>query len=327
MNVSRIASFFVLLMVSHIVAATPRAEVVFSPYTDITINTHWNAEFQDLEPDNLKKTAMDNHIKAYHLAFITDSGQCQAAWGGQPTYSIESQWGKRLTDELAKNGVDVTVAFGGERGIDPSMNCSEIELVNLFKQTILTYKAKKLDFDIENGTANVPKLMRALKEFQHAHPNVPISFTLPVLPEGLTPQGKDILAEAADTHLNFNVNIMAMDYGPAYKGDMAEYAKGAGIALHTYLKTLFPEEPDETLWKKIEITPMIGVNDVNTEQFTLANVKTLRDFATSHQLGGLSMWSLARDKPCDNKWASATCSGNNLQQYEYEFVHTFLSNE
>ena len=45
------------------------------------------------------------------------------------------------------------------------------------------------------------------------------------------------------------------------------------------------------------MTPMIGVNDVSTEVFGLADAQQVEDFARSKGLGMLSMWSLARDTP------------------------------
>ena len=69
---------------------------------------------------------------------------------------------------------------------------------------------------------------------------------------------------------------------------------------------------------------MIGVNDVTTEQFTLQNAKAVRDFVFEKKLGGFSMWSLTRDKPCADKWTSPTCSGNHLQKNGYDFVQMFL---
>lgn len=300
---------------------------VFSPYADLTINTEWDSETQSMQPMDLAKIATDNGIKAYHLAFITDSGTCNAAWAGQADYMVNDQWGKQLTDRLVKNGVEVMVSFGGASGTDLSLNCTQKQLSTILEQTITTYQAKVLDFDIENGTANVPKMMKALGAFQQKNPKTKISFTLPVLPEGLTFQGQEVLKEAQKVGLNYQVNIMAMDYGPYYAGDMGDYAVTAATSLHEFLKTLYPDKKPEALWKQIIVTPMIGVNDVNTEQFTLDNVDTLRQFAQNKQLGGLAMWSIARDKPCADKWASPTCSGNNLQNKDYEFVKRFLSAE
>ena len=68
---------------------------------------------------------------------------------------------------------------------------------------------------------------------------------------------------------------------------------------------------------------MIGVNDVNVEKFTLQNAATLRDWAKTAGIGAVHMWSVARDKPCSDKFASATCSGADLQTANYQFMTTF----
>jgi chitinase len=312
-----------LIFQSTSFAAIGITPTIFSPYADITINTHWDSQYQDMEPMDLTTIALNQGIQSYHLAFITDSGTCKPAWGAQETYSIASQWGKHLTDKLAENNIAIAVSFGGASGNDVSLNCSKEELSALFKNTVNVYHAKTLDFDIENGTANVPKLMQALQAFQQQNPKIQLSFTLPVMPEGLTAQGKSIIEAAKGAGLNFHVNIMAMDYGPAYAGDMGEYAIQAATALHDYLHTLYPSQSEANIWPLIEVTPMIGVNDVNVEQFTLQNADRLAQFAKEKQLGMLSMWSIARDKPCADKWASPTCSGNNLQLSDFEFTKHF----
>ncbi|KTD22159.1 chitinase domain protein [Legionella lansingensis] len=313
-----------ILVVTQAIAATKT--VLFSPYADLTINAHWDSQTQSMQPMDLAKIAITNGIKAYHLAFITDSGSCQPAWGAQATYGLDSGFGKHLTDQLVQNGVDVAVSFGGANGTDISFNCDKSKLTTIFEQVVNTYQAKSLDFDIENGTADVPKLMQALQAFQKKNPKIKLSFTLPVMPEGLTFQGKQILNAAKDAGLNYQVNIMAMDYGPAYPGDMGQYAIQAATALYDNLKALYPEKAPEALWQQIIVTPMIGVNDVNSEQFTLQNTDALTQFAQTKQLGGLAMWSIARDRPCADKWASPVCSGNNSQTTEYEFVRHFLNN-
>ena len=295
------------------------AQPLFSPYADLTINTHWSSEYQDMVPMDLDIIGENNGLKSYHLAFITDSGNCQPAWGSQPSYSLANQWGKHLTDSLAKKGFATVVSFGGASGNDLSLSCDQATLLTILQQTVVTYQAKSLDFDVENGTANVPKLMSVLKQFQQKNPTIALSFTLPVMPEGLTYEGKNIIEQAKKANLQFNVNIMAMDYGPSYNGDMGAYAIQAATSLHDYLKTMYPQQSDTDVWKRIEVTPMIGVNDVNIEQFTLENARVLKQFAIEHQVG-LSMWSIARDKPCADQWASPICSGRGLQKVEYEFI-------
>lgn len=306
----------ILSVHAAVVFATP----VFSPYVDLTLNTRWDPLTQDMQPMDLVTPAKNEGIKAYHLAFITDSGNCQPAWGGQQDYNIAKQWGKGEVDALHNNGVQLAISFGGASNNDISYHCNDAQLVDSFNNVIKNYHASTLDFDIENGTANVPKLLKALKVVQKNNDKVKLSFTLPVMPEGLTAEGKEIIAAANQSGLNFNVNIMSMDYGPAYDGDMGGYAIESATSVHQFLKELFPGKIPELLWQFIEVTPMIGVNDVSTEQFTLNNADQLKQFAMANNLGGISMWSLGRDKPCADKWASPICSGNNLQTRDYEFV-------
>src|SRR6185437_1793632 len=198
----------------------------------------------------------------------------------------------------------MTVFFGGANGNDISLHCDKNQLIKTYNEVIDVYHATALDFDIENGTAEVPKLIQALQVVQAQRPEILLSFTLPVMPEGLTPAGKDIVTQAKQAGLEFQVNIMAMDYGPANYGNMGDYAIAAATHLHAFLKELSPHISSSALWKAVGVTPMIGVNDVNIEQFTLQDADKLKQFAQKNQLGGLSMWSFTRDKPCADKWAS-----------------------
>ena len=59
------------------------------------------------------------------------------------------------------------------------------------------------------------------------------------------------------------------------------------------------------------MTPMIGVNDVSSETFTMADATKLVTFAQSKHLAWLSFWSAARDQQCAGgaeSFASPTCS-------------------
>lgn len=320
MTFSRIIFWITLFFsVNSLAQATTTPPTIYSPYADLTLDVKWNNEFQDLDPINLADIGAKNQIRAFHLGFITDAGQCEAAWGGYTTYAVDLQWAKRLTDAMDKQGIKTTISFGGASGQDLSMNCSSTQLLSILHQTVNTYKAKKLDFDIENGTTNVPKLIAVLKTFQENHPTTQLSLTLPVMPDGLSPREKDIVSQAIEAHLNFSINLMTMDYGDSYAGDMGEYTKEAALALHHYLKSKYPDSSDETLWQRISVTPMIGVNDTPSEQFTLANAKVVKAFAMENHLEGIGIWSINRDRPCENNADKNHCSGNNSQQKDYEF--------
>src|SRR3990167_2914959 len=183
--------FFALLNVSSYAFA--KAETVsYSPYADLTINTYWDASYQDMEPMNLAAISTTTGISSYHLAFITDAGNCLPAWGAQATYAVTNQWGKHLTDKLKAANTQYIIAFGGASGNDLSLACSDQALLAAYQQVITTYAPQGLDFDIENGSAKVTKIMSVLKNIQAHYPDLKISFTLPTLPEGLVSQGEEI---------------------------------------------------------------------------------------------------------------------------------------
>lgn len=313
-----------LVILTTSTCANQHTTVNFSPYVDLTINTHWDSHYHDREPMDLVAISQLTGIKHYHLAFITDSGSCHPIWEGQSSYSINKGWGSHLTDKLRAHSINYTISFGGANGSDISQSCSESQLISIFEKILSTYQPQGLDFDIENGTANVTKLMSALKQVQHTHPDLKMSFTLPIIPRGLIDSGQDVVNQAKANNLNYSVNIMAMNYGPTYTNDMGQYAIQAAANLFAFLKGLYSTKSDADLWQMVEVTPMIGVNDVNIEQFTLKNVDDLLNFARQNKLRSLSMWSIARDNPCTDKQASPTCSGNSVQSKPYEFSHRFM---
>jgi hypothetical protein len=80
---------------------------------------------------------------------------------------------------------------------------------------------------------------------------------------------------------------------------------------------------DDAAWRKIAVTPMIGVNDTSDEIFTVANAQQLESFAASKHLAWLSMWSAARDAECAGgaqSFASPTCSS--VVQAPDQFMET-----
>jgi chitinase len=112
---------------------------------------------------------------------------------------------------------------------------------------------------------------------------------------------------------------MAMDYGAAVDngGQMGLDAINAAIATERQIGNL-------GLSSKLGITPMIGVNDVSTEVFTLADARALLAYAQSDpNVVRLSMWSVARDngKSAGVHYASPDSSG--IAQNPYDFSAIF----
>jgi len=276
----------------------------FAPYVDTSLYPAFD----------LVASATATGVKDYNLAFITDGGSCTPKWGGVTDLAsdgVASQIGA-----LRAKGGDVRVSFGGASGSELATTCSSADaLATAYGKVVDAYNLTKVDFDVEGGalpntTANTNRA-KAIAKLQQQHPSLDVSFTLPVMPEGLTQDGVNLLSNAKSNGVNIStVNIMAMDYGASYSGDMGTYAEQAATATQAQVKSVLGLS-DSAAWKAVAITPMIGVNDVSSEIFKVDDASQLVTFAQSKGLGWLSMWSATRDKQCSGgakNYADATCS-------------------
>ncbi len=268
-------------------------------------------------------------MKNYNLAFVTDGGGCTPKWGG--VTDLASDAVANQIGALRAEGGDVRVSFGGAAGSELATTCTTAEaLAAAYGKVVDTYGLTKVDFDVEGGalpdTAANTRRSQAIAGLQRKHPDLDVSFTLPVMPEGLTQAGVDLLADAEKNGVKIgNVNIMAMDYGPAYSGDMGTYAEQAATATQAQVKGVLGLSDSEA-WKTVAVTPMIGVNDVVTEVFKVDDATQLVRFAESKGIGWLSMWSATRDKPCPGgpkPAADATCSS--IDQDKDAFAKAFAA--
>ncbi|MFI6108001.1 cellulose binding domain-containing protein [Streptomyces sp. NPDC051310] len=291
----------------------------FAPYVDTSLHPAYD----------LLDTAARTGVEEFTLAFITSGGSCAPLWGGVTDLAndkVAAQIGA-----LRARGGDVRVSFGGAAGHELALHCATPgDLAAAYGKVVDRYRLTKVDFDIEGAalpdTAANTRRAQAVAQLQKAHPGLDVSFTLPVMPEGLTQAGVDLLADAKRNGVRVDtVNIMAMDYGPAYSGDMGTYAIQAATATQAQLKGVLGLS-DAAAWKAVAVTPMIGVNDVTTEIFTVDDAAQLVDFARSKGLGRLSMWSATRDKQCAGgavNHADATCSS--ILQQPLAFTRAFAA--
>jgi hypothetical protein len=98
---------------------------------------------------------------------------------------------------------------------------------------------------------------------------------------------------------------------------MGTYAEQAATAAQAQIKGVLGLS-DSDAWKTVAVTPMIGVNDVSSEVFTVDDAAQLVSFAKSKGLGWLSMWSATRDKQCPGgakNTADPTCSSITQDPY------------
>ncbi|MFD7863368.1 cellulose binding domain-containing protein [Streptomyces sp. NPDC059783] len=276
----------------------------FAPYVDTSLYPAYD----------LLDTAAKTGVKQFNLAFITSGGGCAPLWGGVTGLGddhVASQIGA-----LRAAGGDVRVSFGGASGSELALRCSSAaDLAAAYGKVVDTYELTKVDFDIEGGalpdTAANTRRAQAIAQLQKSHPGLDVSFTLPVMPEGLTQPGVDLIADAKKNGVDVGaVNVMAMDYGASYSGDMGTYAIQAATATQAQIKGVLGLS-DADAWKAVAVTPMIGVNDVSTEVFKVEDATQLAAFAQEKGLAWLAMWSGTRDKECaggPKPTADASCS-------------------
>jgi hypothetical protein len=299
--------------------ASPTASAGFAPYVDTSLYPAFD----------LLASAASTGVKDYNLAFVTDGGGCTPKWGG--VTDLASDAVAQQIGALRAKGGDVRVSFGGASGSELATTCSSADaLAAAYGKAVDAYGLTKVDFDVEGGalpnTAANTRRAQAIAKLQSLHPGLDVSYTLPVMPEGLTQDGVDLLANAKSNGVKIDtVNIMAMDYGPSYGGDMGTYAEQAATATQAQVKGVLGLS-DSAAWKAVAVTPMIGVNDVATEIFKVDDASQLVTFAKAKGLGGLSMWSATRDKQCSGgakPTADATCSS--IVQDAFAFSKAFAA--
>jgi len=173
-----------------------------------------------------------------------------------------------------------------------------------YQSVVSNYSLSHVDFDIEGAAvadpASIDRRDRAIAGLQQANPGLVVSYTLPVLPTGLTQDGINLLQNAVNDGVRVDVvNIMTMDYGGGFPpNQMGQNAIQAGQSLFNQLKPLFPSRSTAQLWATEGNTPMIGNNDVAPEVTTEQDARTLLAWAQQNGIAELAMWSVGRDQPC-----------------------------
>ncbi|QOV36366.1 hydrolase [Streptomyces ferrugineus] len=253
----------------------------------------------------------------YNLAFvISDGSDCTPKWNG--TTAISDSAVKSRISRLAQGGATVRVSFGGASGKELAASCdSASELARAYGKALDAAGSAQADFDVEGDeltdSDSVDLRSEAIALLQRERGDLEVSFTLPVMPSGLDDDGVALLQSANEHDVQVStVNIMTMNYGESYTGDMGEYALTSAKAAHAQLKEIFGTS-DATAWKAMALTSMLGVNDVDDETFSLDDAAEVREFADDKGIGWVSMWATFRDQECGDdssaEDALTDCSG------------------
>ncbi|MFE9443302.1 chitinase [Streptomyces sp. NPDC006602] len=279
-------------------------------------------------------TASDNDSAAspttYNLAFvISDGSGCTPKWNG--THAIGDSAVKSRISRLKEDGATVRVSFGGASGEELAAACdSAAELAEAYGKALDAAGSAQADFDIEGDeltdSDSVALRSEAIAALQEERTGLEVSFTLPVMPSGLDAAGLALLESANEHDVQVStVNLMTMNYGESYDGDMGDYALTSARAAHGQLKDVFGLA-DAAAWRGMALTSMIGVNDVDNETFTLSDAAQVRSFAEEKGIAWVSMWSTERDQQCEEGSsgqddAATDCSG--VEQSSGAFAKAF----
>ncbi len=289
----------------------------FAPYVDATAWPTFSLT------DCFNKTGQ----KYFTLAFITSDANGNPAWGGYSSLGMDSNTYIDDINSLRSKGGDVIVSFGGANGTElasASGNSDYKTLQAKYQKVIDKYKLTRIDFDIEGSAitnkTTIDTRNKAIAALEASNPKLTVSYTLPVLPSGLTSDGEYVLSNASANKVRIDlVNVMAMDYGdgaaPSPNGKMGTYAIQSAQSTHNQCVSL-------GIQTKIGVTPMIGQNDTSSEIFYQSDAQTLLNWAnTSDYTSFLSMWADTRDYV--NGTGNYNFSGVNKS--DFEFTNIFKS--
>ncbi len=314
-------------------AVTPRGPFMFGAYKDTSINMNWNTSLISTSVSGSNAPFASDYAQAggktATLAFAT--GECGSeSWGGVPGAAMAAA----NVDALSKAGIDYVLSTGGAAG---QFTCGSDAGMSTFIDRWMSPHLVGVDFDIEAGQspAVIGELVKRMKSAHAKYPE--LRFTLTLATSASSQAGSAVAVSfGAQAPVNLNVlgtgsldamravfgfngsaaswpsfvtvNLMTMDYGSPSPGicvvsggacQMGQSAIQAAFNLHDRFGIPYAN---------IELTPMIGRNDVAGEIFTLADVDTVTQFALKQGLAGVHYWSYDRDRDCPPGPASATCN-------------------
>ncbi|MEI7703785.1 MAG: cellulose binding domain-containing protein [Deltaproteobacteria bacterium] len=290
---------------------------LFGPYKDAGISMNWNT--------SLMSTAATGSLQP--LIHVLPARVPSVTWAFATGECGKENWAGIAPDALAAANVpafvaadvDYVISTGGAAG---AFTCSTASGMRTFINRYASKNLVGVDFDIEAGqsAAAIDTLVAQVAAVQADYPNLRFSFTIATLgssnggalntPYGdLSVTGYNVVQSLVKHPIaNYTVNLMVMDYGSASAGVCVVKSGRCDMGQTAIQAALNLESRFGIPYERIELTPMIGVNDVTDETFSLADVDTMSAFVLANHLAGVHFWSLDRDTPCAQAYASPVCS-------------------
>lgn len=296
---------------------------VYSPYKDATISMNWNTNVISTNVTGQLSpvlSVLPTGVRTLTLAFAT--GECGSEnWAGVDGGAMAAANVPLFT---AAN-VNYVISTGGAAGM---FTCGTDAGMAAFIDRYASSNLIGIDFDIEGGQTQqvINDLVQRVAVAQRKYPGLRFSFTLATLapsqqgattasswgasaPDSFNIYGDWVMQAIQAAGLkNYTIDLMTMDYGSASAGNcvvangtcqMGQSAIQAAMNLHDHWGVPYSQ---------IELTPMIGGNDVVGETFTPADADTVAQFVKQNGLAGVHFWSFDRDVDCPPGAASSTCN-------------------
>lgn len=245
------------------------------------------------------------------LSWAFANGECgEEVWPGKIP-------GQAVADaNVATAANDYIISTGGQGGV---FTCGSDAGMERFVARYMSPRLVGFDFDIEaeQSPAQIESLIKRIRHVQRKYPKLRYSFTVAThaasdgSSHSLNKTGETVLAALRRFGVrDFVLNLMVMDYGPAtaqacvLRGSVCDMGASAiQAARNVERKYMVP-------LSQIALTPMIGVNDVVENVYTLDDARATVEAVHRLGLAGLHFWSLDRDKPCSQPvtGADGNCS-------------------
>jgi chitinase len=295
----------------------------FAPYVDVTLTPTY--QFQSTSADTARQSILG-------FVVASSASSCTPSWGAAYTLAQANAslaLGSRIA-QVQQDGAQPIVSFGGQANTSLDVACSSVaDLTAAYQSVISAYNLTAIDLDIEGAAVDDfaagqrrAAAVAALEQAARAsHRQLAVWLTLPVEPDGLQDDALSVISSMLAAHVSITgINVMTMDFAqaPAAGSSMLTPVQDALNATHAQLADLYPRYGihlrSQQVWQRMGATVMIGQNNSQGENFTVADARGLVRFASATHLGRISMWSLNRDSQCGSSFPetgllSNTCSG------------------
>jgi hypothetical protein len=310
--------FALLALIAQASTGAPR--FVYSPYKDLAMWRDNASHVITAAHDGKPQPFIRNGKPAFGPGALTwafATGECgDETWAGRRAQDVA----KANVPQFNAAGVDYIISTGGQGGV---FTCASDAGMERFIARYASPRLIGFDFDIEEGQtpAQVQSLVARIRAAQLRHPELRFSFTIATAAASdgslgsLNALGEGILRAIAAGGLRGHViNLMTMDYGPASAANCVVRDGACDMGRSAIQAARNVSTKYGVPLSHIELTAMIGVNDVVENIFTLDDARVMADAVRELGLAGLHFWSLDRDTPCPTNDGTVLPTCSTLQQ-------------